>query len=153
LPLTWSESIEIWQSCDGEHMMTSAHCDKSFEGNYPQNKGKAIASRKKVCQSALISQHVWSAVVISGYRNWSILTKYIIYTFLKCTKRLISWCWVTFKLSNFFCNLNEWIYLFTGVNLPVYRRHRIQFIIGILRYNGIKQLHSMSRQKKVAITF
>jgi hypothetical protein len=26
----------------------------SFEGNYPQNKGKAIASRKKVCQSVLI---------------------------------------------------------------------------------------------------
>jgi hypothetical protein len=29
LPLAWSESIEIWQSCDGKHMMTPAHCDKS----------------------------------------------------------------------------------------------------------------------------
>jgi hypothetical protein len=29
LPLTWSESIEIWQSCDGKHIMTPAHCDKS----------------------------------------------------------------------------------------------------------------------------
>jgi hypothetical protein len=57
--------------------MTLAQCDKS-----PLKEITLRTKEKQLLQGRrYANQHVWSAVVISGYRNWSILTKYIIYFF------------------------------------------------------------------------
>jgi hypothetical protein len=47
-------------------MMTPAHCDKS-----PLKEITLRTKEKQLLQGRYANQHVWSAVVISQYRNWS----------------------------------------------------------------------------------
>jgi hypothetical protein len=57
-------------------MMTPAHCDKS-----PLK--EIILRTKEEGMPISININVWSAVAISGYRNWYILTKHIMYRYTK----------------------------------------------------------------------
>jgi hypothetical protein len=124
LPLTWSESsIEIWQRCDGKHMMTPAHCDKC-----PLKEITLWTKEKQLLRGRRYANY---------YIMFGVQLSYLLYT---CTvlKKLL---FFTFPFFSLFLNVQSDSFRGVGSHINVINKNP-----GLLIRIKLNGLHSLTRK-------